>query len=132
MGRNEKGSAMSIQENATDYPCCPTCGAKLAKPTASFEVLGEINLSKNRRRAVDCLIEKYPMFVGREAIFNAVYFDDPNDGPLEGTNSLRVMMSRLKKYLKPYGWTIESSMSHGRGREARYRLKELNSNSNGG
>jgi hypothetical protein len=108
----------------TKTDCCPTCGQSLNGTKIDHHALLKIPMPRNQKRILTYLAGSYPLLAPRSAIFDAIYFDDGGGGPIDDYNSVRLSMTRLKKRLKPYGWTIASG-PFGRGVKGTYRLARI-------
>lgn len=98
---------------------CPCCGKPLdgALPAES---LAEVPASPIDRAILATLIEAYPAAVEPHLLLIGVYSNSAKGA----ANTLSVHISRLRKTLQPYGWTIPYN-SGGPGNAARYRLKAV-------
>ncbi len=102
---------------------CPTCHRPMnAYPP--IEALKEARLEPQLRKIVDLLAAAYPRAVLVNAIFDSLYGEDPQGGPDNPGNAVKGRVSRLRKRLSPYGWTI-SHANCGTGSEGRYCLVHL-------
>jgi hypothetical protein len=92
---------------------CPCCNRPL--PPA-IELQGKI-----RRRYWD-FISRHPEGVTKNQIFDAVYGDDPNGGPLRGDLVVRVNVYHINKVLRKHGLRVTGRPG---GPGAVYRLVKL-------
>jgi hypothetical protein len=100
---------------------CPCCGHEIAAARAPIEALAAVPLSHIQRRIVDAMVKAYPGKIGVAKIVDAVYWDDPDGGPLEPERVLQQIIYRLRLSLTAYGWTIPASPG-GRGHHGLYGL----------
>ena len=91
-------------------------------------MLSEIPMTYLESRMVNALLEKYPGGTSRDALIEALYFDDPGGGPLAAKNNIRVRICTLRKKLKRYGWTIplNPTGTQKSGYTTQYRLARIN------
>ena len=105
---------------------CPCCGAEM--DFTKVDQLLFIDLSGVQRKILDCIIESYPRPQTMIELLRYTY-PNPVDEPEHGEMTIRVNITKLRKKLPEYGWTIPSQQS-GKGKIARYKLVEVNKNAN--
>ena len=87
-------------------------------PTTELE---SAPLPRGQKNIVDALAAIYPRRIYINDLVDNVYAFDPNGGPDNAHNTVRVQISHLRKRLPSYGWTIP--MNHGdAGNHGYYRL----------
>lgn len=95
-------------------------------PTTELE---DAPLSRGQKNIVDALTAIYPRRIYIDDLVDNVYAFDPNGGPDGAQNVVRVQISRLRKLLPSFGWTIP--MNHrGAGNHGYYRLEPVAANDN--
>lgn len=107
---------------------CPICGAEISA-ALSPESLKSISFGKTASRTILTLINSYPKPLTMEEIVNAVYWSDPNGGPLNAETVIRLTLPKIRKKLKPMGWTIQNiaATKTGRSRVGKYLLMPITS-----
>lgn len=73
---------------------------------------------------MQALARIYPRATTKAHLVDALYAEDPNGGPETASMVIGVHLSRLRRRLPAYGWTIPQC-SAGRGAQSRYRLEPL-------
>lgn len=91
---------------------------------APIEALSAAPLSRQQRKIVDALAGAYPRRVAHQFLFDRLYDDDPEGGPLNPSNVVAVQITRLRRVLPKYGWTIPSNRS-GPGVQSTYGLAPI-------
>lgn len=87
--------------------CCPNCGFHHGVGGYAEE-LSASTLPGLQRRILQRLAKARGAFVQRELLINTLY-GDRIDGPPDAADaSVPAMVSRLKRAIEPYGWTIEA------------------------
>lgn len=96
--------------------CCPTCGAPLAhdafnfdEETRTFVANGvAVRFSECESWVVGVLwnARRRGGFDGLEPLTDAVYSNDPDGGPESGSNTVSVMLWRIRKKLELAGYTV--------------------------
>lgn len=97
--------------------CCPTCGQTLPNPlphNLKFRGIKDRILRVVHRSGVHG--------VRSDVLFDRVYGDDPNGGPLTGMKILAVHICKMNKDMKPFGLCIRS-LTVGRGGYGTYVLR---------
>jgi len=90
-------------------------------PTTELEAAP---LPRGQKNIVDALAAIYPRRIYINDLVDNVYAFDPNGGPDNAHNTVRVQISQLRKRLPSYGWTIP--MNHrGAGNHGYYRLEPI-------
>lgn len=102
---------------------CPTCGQSIDGP-APVKALADANLSVMQQKIVAALTSSYPNGIRTPAMVDIIYADDPDGGPDFAVYTLRMMMVRLRRKLKPHGWTV-SVNKPGKSNVAIYRLERV-------
>lgn len=107
---------------ASENTFCPCCGATLASgpPTWLVELF---ILCPAERRLMKVLARRFPWYVDREILIDALYGDRSDGGPLSANNVLSVHLCQLRRALEPFGWTVSKGTS-GRGGCGRHRLEK--------
>ncbi|WP_340584030.1 hypothetical protein [Brucella pseudintermedia] len=95
-------------------------------PTTELEAAP---LPRGQKSIVDALAAIYPRRIYINDLVDNVYAFDPNGGPDNAHNTVRVQISHLRKRLPSYGWTIP--MNHrGAGNHGYYCLEPVAANDN--
>ncbi|ELT48339.1 winged helix-turn-helix domain-containing protein [Ochrobactrum intermedium] len=90
-------------------------------PTIELE---DAPLTRGQKNIVDALAAIYPRRIYINDLVDNVYAFDPNGGPDNAHNTVRVQISHLRKRLPSYGWTIP--MNHrGAGNHGYYCLEPV-------
>ncbi|WPM82765.1 hypothetical protein R5W60_16625 [Brucella pseudintermedia] len=90
-------------------------------PTTELEAAP---LPRGQKNIVDALAAIYPRRIYINDLVDNVYAFDPNGGPDNAHNTVRVQISQLRKRLPSYGWTIP--MNHrGAGNHGYYCLEPI-------
>jgi len=90
-------------------------------PTTELEAAP---LPRGQKNIVDALAAIYPRRIYINDLVDNVYALDPNGGPDNAHNTVRVQISHLRKRLPSYGWTIP--MNHrGAGNHGYYCLEPV-------
>ncbi len=90
-------------------------------PTTELEAAP---LPRGQKNIVDALAAIYPRRIYINDLVDNVYAFDPNGGPDNAHNTVRVQISHLRKRLPSYGWTIP--MNHrGAGNHGYYCLEPV-------
>lgn len=101
---------------------CPFCNSPLKEGTVPIEALPGLDVSPQRRRILDALVQSHPRFLTISQLADAVYADDPDGGPEGAFNVTRTQISKLRRVLPPYGWQIPATRP-GRNTMKLYRLE---------
>jgi DNA-binding response OmpR family regulator len=99
---------------------CPTCGGHIAE-AAGLDAVREAVTAPAQRLIFDMLSKRAGQPVERDRIMSRVYGDRADGGPERGDVVLKVHVSKLRKKLEPFGWTITNSRG-GSGNLAQWRL----------
>jgi hypothetical protein len=99
---------------------CPTCGHTMQTPTP-LTVLESASLAAQERRIIDLLIKAHPRKISKDRLTDLLYCYDPDGGPVTADKSVAVLIHRIRRKIKPYGWTIPYQTG-GRGVLGRYTL----------
>lgn len=90
----------SIFQNPGEQGCCPMCKRPYPPPRKIFR--GPV------RQAIYDYVAKHPHGVTRDQIFNAVYGDDPNGGPID-MQVIAVTVHHINKALAGTGTYIRNT-----------------------
>lgn len=90
-------------------PKAPPPGAELLK----------VRMRRHWRMFIELLLKTPDAFVPMDRITAHIWADDPHGGPDDAEGIIHTHVTNLRKFLKPHGWTVESSRGEG------YRLKRL-------
>ncbi len=82
---------------------CPCCGAEMHTP--GLAALRHVRVTPFQRKVLDVLINTYPRPMSARQLAARVYADDPNGGPERSENCVSVYLVRIRKAIKPLGWT---------------------------
>lgn len=102
---------------------CPVCEREMDGPP-DVKALGYAQLAPQERTVLNALIKAYPRAIRIESIISALYGNDPNGGPDDPNQVIRVRIMQLRRLLPHYGWNIPKSGA-GRGHYGEYRLEKL-------
>ena len=106
---------------------CPACGQSIQVANVPIQALLLLpRLSHHRMVILETLIRAYPKGVRRERLVHLMYEDDPDGGPEDPYNVLRVTAAHLRVIIEKYGWTIPRAKS-GSGNYATYSLQLMSS-----
>ena len=83
---------------------CPCCGRPF---DAEFtpDMLLDLPVTGMQKRILDALVDAWPRGLGNHALIDAMYWDDPEGGPLEAERVLKVHLFRLREKIEPMGWS---------------------------
>lgn len=103
--------------------CCPTCNRPM-DAVPSVASLAEAPLDAHQRMIVAALSRAYPRSMTAEAIAVAIYGHRADGGPETALQTVRVLISRIRRVLPKFGWTIPTGRC-GRGNIGEYRLEPV-------
>lgn len=103
--------------------CCPTCNRPM-DAVPSVASLAGAPLDTHQRMIVAALVDAYPRRMTAEAIASAIYRHRADGGPETALQTVRVLISRIRRVLPAYGWTIPVGVG-GRGNHGEYRLEPV-------
>jgi hypothetical protein len=86
-------------------------------------------IPRGQKNIVDALTAIYPRRIYIDELVDNVYAFDPNGGPDGAQNVVRVQISRLRKHLPSFGWTIPQTNGQ-QGQRGFYRLAPVAENDN--
>ena len=89
---------------------CPCCGGHIGE-AAPLSALVEAVSSPTRRAIVELLSARAGRPVMRDAILERVYGGRADGGPDTADKVIMTQVSRLRREIEPFGWTI----THGKG-----------------
>ena len=98
---------------------CPCCGQTLPD-----ELPPDVKLSASQRRVVERVRRAGKYGILSTALFDFVYADDPDGGPLSGKVCLQVRIYQINKQLRKVGKVIRAPRGGG-GESRNYVLKDL-------
>lgn len=99
---------------------CPCCGGDIGE-AASLEAVAEAVSSPTRNTILSMLIRSIGRPVLRDAMIDRLYGDRADGGPERAANIIMVQVSRLRREIEPFGWTITNGKG-GAGENAQWRL----------
>lgn len=102
--------------------CCPTCRRPMDS-VPSVASLADAPLDPHQRMIVAALVKAYPRAMTAEAIAASIYGHRADGGPETALQTVRVLISRIRRVLPFYGWTIPTGRS-GRGNVGEYKLEK--------
>jgi DNA-binding response OmpR family regulator len=85
---------------------CPCCGAETATRITPANLLAYLHVSPTEHRILSVLVRHYGKEVPSRTLIEAMYSEREDGGPDDGGNSFRVRTSKLRKKLRPFGYTI--------------------------
>ena len=89
--------------------CCPTCGQTLPESlpiTAQFRGV--------KREIMKMVHKAGKNGIRSDVLFDRIYGQDPNGGPLTGLKIIAVHVCAMNRVLKPLGWHLHA-LTVGRG-----------------
>ena len=90
----------------------------------SVAALADVPLDPHQRMIVAALVKAFPRHMTAEAIANSIYRHRADGGPETALQTVRVQISRLRRALPAYGWTIPLGY-RGRGNIGEYRWEPV-------
>jgi hypothetical protein len=84
---------------------CECCGQELPRPASLFDGLG---LSPMQRRIAELVLRAGEYGISGARLFDALYADDPDGGPLTGLASLRVQVRNVNRKLAAVGKEVRA------------------------
>lgn len=103
---------------------CPCCGSPIAGATPSKDLKEAENLTPQQKTLVAELVRVYPRYASLTHLVDHLYALDPRGGPDNPENVIRTCMSRLRRALVGFGWTVSKAQT-GPGSHSKYRLEPL-------
>jgi len=91
--------------------------------------LEDAPIPRGQKNIVDALTAIYPRRIYIDELVDNVYAFDPNGGPDGAQNVVRVQISRLRKLLPSFGWTIPQTNGQ-QGQRGFHRLVPVAENDN--
>ena len=82
--------------------CCPKCGQTLPEKP----MLNGTHLTPYQKRIFELVARAGPNGIGSDDLFDKLYADDADGGPITGRKSLYVMIKRLKAKLEHHGMQV--------------------------
>lgn len=98
--------------------CCPTCGQTVP------DELAPAKLTISQRRLVERVRRAGQHGIPSDKLFDYVYEDDPDGGPLSGMACLHVRIMYINRRLKNIGKRVLGTPS-GRNEPGSYRLVDI-------
>ena len=97
---------------------CPVCGGHLNVPDLAYDeekqaIIGagvkEVRFSGAESRFFSVLWRSYRSgrIATKETVLHEMYFDDPEGGPLDPTNTLKVFLFKIRAKLRHSGAALE-------------------------
>lgn len=102
---------------------CPVCEREMDGPP-DVKALSLARLAPQERTVLGVLIKAYPHVARLEAFISELYGNDPNGGPEDPMQVVRVRIMQLRRLLPHYGWDIPMA-TRGRGHYGEYRLEKI-------
>lgn len=99
---------------------CPCCGGHIGE-AASIDSVSDAISSPTRNAILEMLARSIGRPVRRDAMIDRLYGDRADGGPDRAVNILMVQVSRLRREIEPFGWTISNGRG-GSGELAQWRL----------
>jgi hypothetical protein len=93
-------------------PLCPCCNRPLEE-TLPKTGLSFPNWGPLKTIIIAKLVEAYPVPVTMQQLIDALYSSDPNGGPGNPDESIRMMIWQLRTRMRQYGWTISAGKRYG-------------------
>ena len=81
--------------------CCPSCGQEIRSDVD----LG-IPLSVGNQQIINAVHKAGKNGIMSDRLFDKLYSDDPEGGPLSGMKSLHSRICMLNRKIEPIGWCI--------------------------
>lgn len=104
---------------------CPCCGSDMGDKTIPADALDQVRMSPQLRVILRRLVRHHPRAVPRAIIVNDLWSDRRDGGPEGWEKSLHVQLMRLRRTLKPVGYTV-TTISGGRDAPGEYLLERVN------
>jgi DNA-binding response OmpR family regulator len=102
---------------------CPCCGSDIGE-AASLDAVAEAVSSPTRNTILEMLARNIGRPVRRDTMIDRLYGDRPDGGPDAASSILMVQVSRLRREIEPFGWTVSNGKG-GAGDRAQWRLIPL-------
>jgi hypothetical protein len=104
---------------------CPCCRRPLdVGETVDVTHLRDVKMANQHKVLINALVDVYPRSVKMGFLVDRLYADDPDGGPDDPVRLVRSLMTRIRKELPEYGWSVPAN-SAGRGNYGSYRLEPL-------
>lgn len=103
----------------SDPPVCKTCGQTLPHPLPH-----DLPFRGVKAQIVHYVHKAGTHGIRSDVLFDHVYSDDPDGGPLTGMKILAVHICGMNKKLKPFGFRIRS-LTVGRGGYGHYVMTKI-------
>lgn len=72
-----------------------------------------MTIQRRQKQVLEMLLRSPGRFVAKSRIIDAIYGDDPDGGPDDAEGSVQAHISKLRRLLKPLGYSIESARFDG-------------------
>lgn len=110
----------------TETIVCPCCGQPVGE-AKGLDFIRDVAAGPLQAKLLDALIRRKGRLVQMRVLADECFEDDPEGGPDDASNSIRVALMKLRQRLAPVGWKIESKGGRGPGSDggAFYRLTPL-------
>jgi hypothetical protein len=99
---------------------CPCCGGPLGQAAPIADVIASMN--GHARIVLARLAEKPGYPVERVALIAVMYGHHFSGGPVAAGNVAQSIISKLRRKLVRFGWTVSYARQNGRGNHGNYRL----------
>lgn len=103
---------------------CPCCGQALNTERLPVNALWHLPYAPSERFIIRALCDAYPATIEMTKLANGLFCGVKNGGAMSGNRMVHVYISRLRKSLKPHGWTINNCRG-GHGNIGEYRLERF-------
>lgn len=102
---------------------CPTCGSPIESVPVSA-LLEASALDPHERLLVEELARIYPRGTTISHLVHSLYGADPNGGPDTAHQAISVYMSRARRKLADFGWTITKGRT-GPGSHSNFKMEPM-------
>lgn len=85
---------------------CPCCGQELTTSVGIDALARSLRLTPFEREMFVFLARRVGRAVPTESLHDYLYSNNPNGGPDDAYSCSRAVASRLRRKLKPFGYTI--------------------------
>lgn len=114
------GDAM-VKDDALSRPPGPRPSELRVNGTVLLVDDRAIPLSRQEARIMGVLASRWGRCLPKSALFNALYGDDPDGGPMDADGVLAVRVTRLRKRFEEHDLNLAILTHHGVGYELRRR-----------
>ncbi|TCP88953.1 transcriptional regulator [Rhizobium sp. PP-CC-2G-626] len=103
---------------------CPCCGQNLVSSLPAAGLKNVRFYGSTQTLVLHALAEAYPRGMTKEQLFDVIYSENPDGGPLYGPNIIAIHIGKLRPKIEQLGWTIPHN-AVGAGNFGSYRLAPI-------